>query len=206
MKKTAITIVAVIVFSFLGIAQTIENLDFISPYNDGVAAIQRGDNWAFINNQGDLVIDFRSDLVLTTIENIEYPVFNSSRCLIVEKKEGISYFGFIDKSGKTVIKPQYLNATNFNNDRALVIELVKTILGNNDLLEKPMVDYDYFEVIIDPSGEITHYLTKEPKHITLSKEYLRKPLPITAKLISNDAFAIWTKENKWAIKKIQIQL
>lgn len=203
MKKIAIIYIASIVFSFSGIAQTIENIDFISPFNDGVAAIQKGDKWAFINNQGDLVIDFRSDLVLTTIENIEYPVFNSDRCLIVEKKDGIAYFGFIDKSGKTVITPQFLNATNFNNDRALAIELVKTELGNNDLLEKPMVDYDYLEVIINPTGEITNYLTQEPKHVTLSKEYLRKPLEISAKLISDDAFAIWTKENKWEIKKIQ---
>lgn len=204
MKKIAVLFIAIMFSPFFGITQNINNIDFISPYNDGLAAIKKGDTWAFINNQGDLVIDFRSDLVLTTIGDFEYPVFNSDRCLIVEKKEGISYFGFIDTSGKTVIRPRFLNATNFNNDRALAIELVKTELGNNDLLEKPMVDYDYLEVIINPHGEITHYLTQEPKHVTLSKEYLRKPLEISTKLISNEAFATWTKENKWEIKKIQM--
>lgn len=204
MKKIAIICIASIVFSFSGIAQTIQNIDFISPYSDGVAAIQKGDNWAFINNQGDLVIDFRSDLVLTTIGNLEYPVFNSNRCLIVEKKDGISYFGFIDKSGQTVIKPQYLNATNFNTDLALAIELVKTNIGNNDLLEKPMVNYGSREVIINTSGEITHYLTQDPKRITLSKDFMGKPPEITSKIISNNVFAVWTKENKWEIKKIEM--
>ena len=204
MKKIAIVFVAFVLFPFYGISQTIENIDFISPYNDGLAAIQKGDEWAFINTQGDIVIDFREDLVLTISEDVNYPVFNKDRCLIQEQKEGITYFGFIDKTGEAVIAPQFLNATNFSSNGALVIELVRTELGNNDMLKKPMVNYGCREVIIDANGNIVHYLTKEPRHITLSKDYMVKPPEITSKLISNDVFAVWTNDDKWEIKKIEL--
>jgi len=200
MKRIAILCITVLLVVCSGLAQPIENIDFISPYNDGLAAIKKGKQWAFIDQEGTLVINFRNDVVTTTIDNDSYPIFNSGRCLITKKKEGITYYGYIDKSGKTVIEPQFLNATNFMDAIAITLELKKRYLGNNDVLKKPQVAYNYFQVVINPKGEILHYLTQEPKRITLSKDFIKQAPKITSKLLSDKAYAVWSKDKKWEIK------
>ena len=200
MKRIAILCVLILLIPLSGFTQAIENIDFISPYNDGLAAIKKGNQWAFINQEGTLVIDFRDDVVTTTIENDSYPIFNSDRCLIAEKKEGITYFGYIDTSGKTVIEPQFLNATNFNDNVAIVLELKKQILGSNDIFKKQQVAYNYFQVVINTKGEILHYLTQEPIRITLQKDFIKQPPKITSRLLSENTYAVWSKEKKWEIK------
>ncbi|MFL1894824.1 WG repeat-containing protein [Aquimarina sp. 2-A2] len=55
MSKLFITFVLI---PFLGMAQTIENIDYISPFHNEVAAIKKGSQWAFINNEGKIVVDF----------------------------------------------------------------------------------------------------------------------------------------------------
>lgn len=204
MNKIAILLVLIFLSPFFGITQSIKEVDFISPFNNGLAAIKKGNEWAFINTKGEQVIDFRSDLVLTKTTNFKYPLFNSDRCLIVEKREGISYFGYIDTFGKTIIEPQFLNATDFNDSMAIALELVKQDLGNNDLLDIPVVSYDYFEVVIDTNGIVKHYLILEPVHIALSKKHLRQPPKITAKVLSSSVYAIYGKDNKWEIKKFEM--
>ena len=47
---------------FVG-AQTIENLDFISPFNDGLSAIKKDNQWAFINQEGSIVLNFRNEYI-----------------------------------------------------------------------------------------------------------------------------------------------
>ncbi|WP_291372370.1 WG repeat-containing protein [Cyclobacterium sp.] len=56
MKKLLITLVLI---PFIGIAQTFENLDYISPFSNGVAAIKKGNEWGFIDPEGNLIVDFR---------------------------------------------------------------------------------------------------------------------------------------------------
>jgi hypothetical protein len=181
-------------------SQNIENIEFISPFNEGVAAIKKGNQWAFINLEGNIIIDFRNDLALTHLDE-NYPIFKNDRCLITIKKEGISYYGYIDKTGKTVIQPNYLNATHFNNSKAIVLKLIKNELGNNDALDKKVVDYDYLEVIINTNNEILNYIS-EPIHITLSKEYVRKPPEINSKILSDNLFAT-INNNTWIIQNIK---
>ena len=202
MKKRIILFVTILLFPFFGFSQNIENVDYISPFHDGLAAIKKGNQWAFIDNEGTIIIDFRDDVKTTNIENKNYPIFKNGRCLIMRKKEGIQYFGYIDKSGNTVIDPQYLNATPFNNDLAIVLELIKESPGSNKILEKPLVYYKYFEVVINTNGEIIYSLS-EPVPITLSKDFIRKLPKITSKLISDKIYATWNKDKKWVIKKIQ---
>ena len=204
MKKRAVLFVAIILFPFFGLSQTIENVDYISPFNDGLAAIKKGNEWAFIDTEGTIAINFRDDIMTSNMDNEIYPIFNNSRCMITHKKDGITYFGFIDKSGNTVIKPQFLNATDFNNNVAIVLELIKESIGNNDILKKPIVAYKYREVVINTNGGILHYLS-EPVPITLSKDFIRQAPLITSKLISDKAFATWSNDKKWEIKKINEQ-
>ena len=94
MSKLFITFVLI---PFLGMAQTIENIDYISPFHNEVAAIKKGSQWAFINNEGKIVVDFRSDLVPTKTNNDSYPIFSNDKCLIAHQKNDILYYGYIDK-------------------------------------------------------------------------------------------------------------
>lgn len=199
MKKA---IILFILIPFLGFSQITDKLDYISPFNEGYSAVQKGDQWAFINHKGDIVINFRDDLVLTETDNKKYPIFINKRCLISEKKDGISYFGFIDPSGKTVIKPQFLNATNFYTEFAIALKLYKEPLGENDVLKKHVVRYESTEVLINKSGVIKHCLT-EPKGLILSKDYISKPPKINSKLIEKNLFSVVGKDNKLMIKIIK---
>ena len=122
MKKLLITLVLI---PFLGIAQTLENLDYISPFNDGVAAIKKENEWGFIDQEGKLIVDFRNDLVVTKTDNANYPIFKNDRCLIAHHKNGVLYYGYINKKGVTIITPQFLNATNFNEGKALALTVHK---------------------------------------------------------------------------------
>lgn len=198
MKKILIVI---LIIPFIGIAQTLENLDYISPFNNGIAAVKKGSEWGFIDQDGSLFIDFRNDLVLTKTDDANYPIFKNDRCLIAHHKDEVLYYGYINKDGVTVITPEFLNASNFKNGSAIVLKLVKEQLGSNELM-KNVVNYHYFEVIIDKDGEIRQYLTEDPIHITLSKRYLKVAPNITSKFISEDLIAIEGINKKWKIKKI----
>ena len=202
MKKLILLLVVLLVTPLCVTSQDIDNVDYISPFNDGLAAIEKNDKWAFINASAEIVIDYRDDLVLSTFGEKSYPIFNSGRCLIVKKEEGISYFGYINKEGKTVIEPQFLNATNFNDGLAIVLKLHKNLLGQNDVLDKEMIDYSYTENAINPNGKVEHYLSDKPTHITLSKDFAGVPPEIKVKFISDKLIAIKNNNNNWTIRKI----
>ena len=202
MKRTFYLFFILFTIPFFSFAQTIENVDFVSMQHDEMIAVKKGNQWAFINNEGNIAINYRDDLVTTATENGDYPLFENGRCLIIKKKDDISYFGYIDKTGKTVIEPQYLNARNFQNDIAIVLVLKRTEITKNVALDKPVVSYDYFEVAIDLNGNNLKYLTLEPTHVTLSPEYLRKPPKITAKFVSKTLVAVMDKQQKWSVVAI----
>jgi len=184
------------------LAQTTEELDFVAPLNDGVAAVNKGNSWGFINDKGVIVVAFRDDLVLTETDGYEYPVFKNNRCLISKDKDGIIYFGYIDKTGKVVIEPKFLNASNFNNNKAIVLQIIKEELGNNHLLGKNVVNYRYYEVTIDSNGKVENYLNPKGVNVVLDKKFLTTTPEITSKQISNNMYAVRTENNKWKIVTI----
>lgn len=202
MKKLKAILVVFMMLPLTAMSQNIENIDFISPFFDGVAAIQKNGEWAFIDEVGNLVVDYRNDVVLSNFGNESYPIFNSGRCLILKQEKGISYFGFIDKEGKTIIEPQFLNATSFNSGMAIVLQLHERVIGENDILDKRMVEYSYTMNVIDINGEAIMYLSDKPTHVTLSKDYLPVPPKIGAKFISDKLIAIKNDSNKWIIRKV----
>lgn len=196
MKKLAIVIFSLMIWPLCGNAQPIENLDDVSEFHEGLSAIKKSGRWAFMNSKGEIVIDYRSDLVLSTTEKGDYPIFSDDRCQVVEVKNGISYFGYIDKSGQTVIKPRFLNASNFNNGNALTLELMKEEVAKNTALGKNVVYYKYFEVVIDTRGDILHYLNPSGVPITLDKDYLRKPPKIMSRRLADDLYLMVDKSKK----------
>lgn len=201
MKKIIIFTLLVLI-SVSSLSQTLENLDYISSFNDDVAAIKKDGQWAFINNDGDIVVSYSNDLVTTKSSDGDYPIFKDGRCLIVNKKEGISYFGYINTFGETVIEPQFLNALNFDNNLATVLKLKKEIVGRNTALDKNVLYYKYFEVTIDTNGNVKNYLTQKGVNIVLDKDFMSEPPKFTSKQISDNLVAIKNEKGKWTIKKI----
>jgi hypothetical protein len=195
-------LIVIFLIPILGFSQSIENVDYISAFNNGVAAVKKGGKWGFMDKEGTLVINYRDDLVSTETDNTNYPIFRNERCLVTLKKDGIPYYGYIDKSGEIVVEPQFLNATNFIENAAIVLKLVKENLGTNELM-KNVVSYHYFEVIIDKDGEVNQYLSQDPIHITLTKEKMRNKPVITSKLISDNLIAIRNNNKKWTVKKVK---
>ncbi len=202
MKNAIILFITVLLIPIFGYSQSIENLEYISSFNEGVSAIKKNGQWAFINKEGTITIPFRNDLFITKNDDGSYPIFINNRCLIIKEKNGIVYFGYIDKSGKTIIEPQFLNATNFNKNSALVLKLLKEDIGKNDLLGKNVVYYRYYEATINDKGSVINYLNPKGTNVILDKEFLRKPPKIKSKLISENLVATIDKNKKWVVKKI----
>ena len=199
MKKQLIILLLIPVFAF---AQIVEEFDFIAPINEGVAAVKKHNSWGFIDNEGTIVIPFRNDLVLTETNGYKFPVFKNNRCLISEIRKGIIYFGYIDKTGKTIIAPQFLNASNFYSDTALALKLIKDTIGRNDLLNKNIVYYKYCEVTIDGNGNVKDYLNPKGVNIVLDKKFLKSSPEITSKFISNNLVATMNHNKKWVVKTL----
>ena len=161
--KKLLSLVSISIFLiFNGYCQVIDNLEMANPYQDGLASVKKGDQWGFIDEKGDLVIAYRDDLVSSpstsglaaSEEWKSYPAFREGRCLIHEMREGIQYFGFIDKQGRTVVEPNYVNATNFRDGYAIVTQYTRQVVGRNELLGKDVVNYQAEELVIDKTGMV----------------------------------------------------
>lgn len=179
----------------VGSAQIIKDIDEVSPFHEGLSAIKKADQWAFINNKGVKVIDFRNDLVTSKTEETSksYPVFRDERCLIRKLIDGVYHFGYIDNNGKEIITPQYLNATNFKSGYAIVIVLEKEVIGFNESLGKNVVSYTLKEYIIDTSGITVKHLDNARNYV--KSKYKDNKLPsFYSKFIGPHLIAVQTTD------------
>ena len=192
-----------LIIPILGIGQTIENIDFVSPFHDGLSAVKKGNNWAFIDQNGSIIIDFREDLVKTKTDKGYYPLFSNGKCIIAHKKDDILYYGFIDKKGNISIEPQFLNVLNFQGNKTLALIVHKETIGFNDIFKKDVVNYHYFEVVIDENGNSLDHLTQLALHISPKYSKSKEPPVITSKFISDNLIAVKSDENKWNLRKIK---
>ena len=201
MKKSIILIISIFFISFSGFTQLIDSIAYISPFHEGLASVNKGGEWAFINENGTIIIAFRNDLVSVKINENSYPYFNNGRCLIQRTKENITYFGYIDETGDVVIEPQFISATNFNYGHAIVLELTKINLGHNSVLDKPMVSYKYQEVVIDSLGNIKSYLA--PQYPVSFTDYTKIKPHVNSRIISKYLIIVEGVDKKLALKKIE---
>ena len=186
-------------------AQILSGIDEVYPLQGEFAAIKKGDQWAFITKDGKMAIDFRDDLVLTNKVNASnqtssYPVFYDGRCLIKKLIANTYYFGFINEKGVEVIKPQFLNATNFSNGYAIVVLGAKDSIGFNQLLKKPIMSNYMDEYVIDTSGALAKYLYNPRKNG--SANYKNGIPTIESKFIAPNLVATKTKTKKWEIHQL----
>ena len=192
-----------LIIPILGIGQTIENIDFVSPFHDGLSAVKKGNSWAFIDQNGSIIIDFRQDLVKTKTDKGYYPLFSNGKCIIAQKKDDILLYGFIDKKGNISIEPQFLNVLNFQGNKTLALIVHKETIGFNDIFKKDVVNYHYFEVVIDENGNSLDHLTQLALHISPKYSKSKEPPVITSKFISDNLIAVKSDENKWNLRKIK---
>ncbi len=208
--KTIFNTLILLFLPLMSFGQTAKNADFISPMEDGYAAVKIHNQWSFIDENGKLIFDLRNDLITNEtrtnavdlgVASMTYPLMIEERAIVKALKDGIPYFGFIDPKGKIVIKQEFLNVSNFKDGSALALKLSEEVLGESKPLGKRVVSYFYDLVLIDKEGQITKYLCG-PFPIKLSKEHLKKAPPILAKDLSPNLIAVQTPEGKWEVMSI----
>lgn len=208
--KTIFNALILIFLPYLFFGQLVKNADFIAPMEDGFAAVKIENQWSFIDENGSMIFDLRSDLIsndsktLTVdlgVASMSYPLMIEEKAIVKTVKNGIPYFGFIDPNGTIVIKQEFLNVSNFKEGYALALKLSEQVLGENKPLGKRVVNYFYDLVLIDTKGHITKYLCG-PFPVKLSKEHLKKAPPIIAKDLSSNLIAFQTPEGKWEVMGI----
>lgn len=212
--KNLITILTLLmILPTIAIAQ-IESTQYdeIAPFNEGLAAVRVGNQWGFINEEAEMVIALRDDLVWNSeadtnipgVMGIRYPEFKNGRCMVqVFKEDNIPYYGFIDITGKTVIQPEYLNITQFDYNKAVGIYVRQTFQGKNEI-KLDIIEYIFTEVLVNTNGEIIWPIA-EREHILTAKRRYETP-ELRAKLIAENLLVFKTKDNKWETKKLDPNL
>ena len=208
MKKRIFLWVFTILVALPISAQVLQNIDEIAPFSEGLAAVRKGQQWGFINEEGKLVIEFRDDIYTspkvdvtkTDVLSVKYPMFNEGLCLIKNTVEdGVPVFGFIDKTGAVVIKPQFLNVFPFKNGFTTAVLFDKTFKGENEFKLK-IYEYKFFDVRLNTAGEITDYFEKRD-HIQMTIKRYEMP-EIGAKIINENLVATKKVGKGWSIVKL----
>ena len=198
--KSLICFVLCVFLSGIGFSQIAIEFDEVLPFKGDLAAVKKGNQWGFINKSGDLVIEFKNDIVLTkNNENqLNYPEFNNKRCLIKRLINGVYLYGYMDELGNEVIPTTYLNASSFENGYAIVVKHLKDSIGYNKLLKKALTSSKIEEYIIDASGEIIKYL-ENPINYMQPKKNAVNPPELRSKFIGLNRIAVLKKDMKWDI-------
>ncbi|WP_297693808.1 WG repeat-containing protein [uncultured Eudoraea sp.] len=209
--KKLFTICALIIVPLICFAQELTGIDEIAPFSEGLAAIRKGNEWGFINKEGQLVIEFRDDLVWNKLANtsindvsgIRFPQFKNGRCMIkkIMEEEEIVTYGFINPEGKVIIEPEYLNLTEFNEGYAVGILVTKDFRGKNNF-QLNIYDYKFSEVLLDTKGDIMLLINKRDG-ISMSKRRYELP-ELRAKFLSVKSLAVKLPSNKWELRKLEL--
>ena len=194
---------------FVLFAQEPKEFDFVANEVNGFTAVKQGNTWGFIDNNGNMAVSLRNDLVSNEdpksgkvgVGGIKYPQLHEERAIIKKEKNGINYYGFINASGKTIIEPIYLNVSNFYNGKALAIKLEEERLGKNQLLGKGVISYKYDVVLLDKNGEVIKYL-EGPFPVAVSKKKLREAPTINAKWLGEKVVSVKGPNGKWKIHRL----
>lgn len=199
MKKLCLFLLGIIV-CIPASAQLLKDLDHVGSFTEGLAAIQKDEAWAFINDKGAIMINFRDDLVISDQydDQLTTPVFKNGRALIRRTEDKITYFGYIDQTGKEVIKTDYVNATPFNNGFAIVMNYTKKVVGQNKLLGKDVVSYEIAEYVIDVNGKALTPMLHARNFVPEKFKSGKSPV-FTSKFIGERLVAVKTEENNWEL-------
>lgn len=204
-----IRLILILLVPFFMNAQELQDLSYVGSLHNGYAPVKKNNQWGFINSTGDLIVNFRNDLIENEEVSVsgdlgvatqKVPVMQENRAIIKKNIQGVNYYGFIDKNGKVVIEPEFLNVSLFNDGKALALKLEGEPLGKNQVLGKRMISYKYDVVVIDPNGEVLQYLAG-PFPVSVSKRNLRKAPPIAARQLGDNLISVRGPDKLWQIHK-----
>lgn len=91
--------------------------DTVYPFSDGLAAVSVNGKWGFINTKGEMVIAPQFDEESFVSFCSDLLGYSEGLCLI---KNSDNKYGYMDKTGKIVIKCQYEDAGDFHDGLAKV--------------------------------------------------------------------------------------
>ena len=204
-----------IAMPFFGISQsvsdinkpTIAGLDEVAPFSEGLAAVRKGEQWGFIDKEGNQVIDFRNDMVWNRqasnaqgVSGVRYPEFKEGLAIISKSTdEGIPLYGFINTKGETVIEPEFVNITPFEDGHAIGIYGNKTHRGKNEF-QLDIFDYNFTEVVVNTEGEMI-WPVQQRQGIMMSKNRYKLP-ELNVRMLSEDLISVKGKDNKWKVVKM----
>lgn len=208
MKKIITTVLLVLMLPNVSHSQTIKNIDEIAPFSEGLAAVRQGDRWGFMNEEGQMVINFRSDIYWNPdadtskmdISGVQYPLFNEGRCLITKVVEdGVPVFGFIDTQGNVVLEPQLLNVLPFKNGFATGVLFEKSLKGKNEF-NLNIYEFKFHDVLLDTSGEIVEFFHRR-KNIQMTKKRYKRP-SVGAKQLTKGLVGVYSGNQGWEVRKV----
>lgn len=212
MKRISIMVAVLLLLPAFAISQSLEelnkptiiDLDEVAPFSEGLAAVRKGNQWGFIDKEGNLVIDFRNDIAWNKevsktdgIAGIRYPYFKEGLCVIFRSTiEGIPLYGFMNTKGETVIEPEYVNINPFENGRTIGIYGKKSFRGKNEF-QLNIYDYSFTEVVVNKKGEMIWPIQKRI-NIMMSKKRYKLP-ELHAKILSEDLLTVKGGNNRWKV-------
>ena len=208
MKTTGIFLALLLAFQCQLTAQEkLEGIDEITEFKEGLAAVRKGDQWGFLNKQGQLVIDFRDDVVWNKdakpdhkgVLGIRYPSFKNGMCPVQKLEDGIPIYGFINTSGQLVVDYQFLNISSFKDGYATGVYFDKVFRGNNEFNLK-IFDFKFHDVLFDANGNIVEFFGRR-YNIQMTKKRYKIPA-LRAKYLSNDVIALYVEGKGWEIRKV----
>ncbi|WP_350285343.1 WG repeat-containing protein [uncultured Croceitalea sp.] len=204
-----ITTTVLALFTVLGLAaQLPEALDEVAPFSEDLAAIRKGNDWAFIDDLGTIVIDFRSDIhwnpsakeTSKGVNAVRQPKFSDGLCMVRTYVDDIAVYGFINTKGELVIEHQFLNVHPFKNGFTTGVIYEKVFRGRNEF-KLDIYEHKFHEVLMDASGKIIEFLGRR-YNIQMKKSRYKLPT-VSARLLNDQLVAVKIK-NDWAIKKINL--
>ncbi|MEL6916978.1 MAG: WG repeat-containing protein [Bacteroidota bacterium] len=207
MKNIFLVSLMILVTPISAYSQSVKAIDEIAPFNEGLAAVRKGNQWGFMDTQGNLVIDFRRDLVWNKeadiskkdVEAIRYPIFKDGMCLVQKMEDEIPVYGFIDTKGDLVIDHQFLNVSQFNNGYTTGVVFEKVFRGNNEFNLK-IYDFKFHDVLMNTSGEIEEFFDRR-YHIQMTKRRYELP-SLHAILLLPNLIAVKIKDQGWEVRKL----
>lgn len=187
--------------------EKLEGIDEITVFIEDLAAVRKGDQWGFLNRQGELVIDFRDDVVWNKeaqpddegVLGIRYPSFENGMCPVQKLEDGIPIYGFINTDGQLVVEYQFLNVSSFKDGYATGVYFDKVFRGNNEFNLR-IYDFKFHDVMIDSEGKIIEFFDRR-YNIQMTKKRYKIPA-LRVKYLANDVVALFIQGKGWEIRKV----
>lgn len=187
--------------------EKLDGIDQITDFHEGLAGVRKGNEWGFVNKQGELVIDFRNDIVWNKevksgngrIAGIRYPAFKNGMCLVQKMEDEIPLYGYINTKGDLIVDYKFLNISTFEDGYATGVYFDKVFRGNNEFKLK-IYDFKFHDVLINDSGEIVEFFDRR-YNIQMTKKRYDIPT-LRAKYLANDVVAVFKEGAGWEIRKV----